>query len=99
MLLSRFDKFDRALKAKGWTYDVQRGVFLNHLGRVLDNESLLRLVPEMACDELDGYRDHRYEQSPKKRLSNAFPTSHAKQVQPTCAASPPSPKVRTLCCA
>jgi hypothetical protein len=29
---------------------------------LLENDSLLRLLPEMTRDELDSYRDHRYEQ-------------------------------------
>jgi len=65
MLLSRFEKLDCALKAKGWTYDLDRDVFLNRVGQVLETESLLRLLPEMTWDELASYRDRRYEQSQK----------------------------------
>lgn len=65
MLLSRFEQFDRALKANGWTYDADREVFLNRLGQALKTDSLLRLLPEMTWDELDSYRDHRYDESQK----------------------------------
>lgn len=48
VLVSRFEKFDRALKANGWTYHVDREVFLNCAGQVLENKSLLRLLAEMT---------------------------------------------------
>ena len=63
MLLSRFEQFERALKANGWTYDVGREVFRNRLGLVLGSESLLRLLPEMTRDELACYQEYRYSMS------------------------------------
>ena len=66
MLLSRFEQFECALKAKGWTYDVANEVFRNRVGRLISSETLLRLIPDMSWDELDSYRDHQYEQSLKE---------------------------------
>ena len=62
MLLSRFHEFERQLKARGWTYDTNREVFLNRLCEVLPRDSLLKLLPEMTWDELASYKDVRYDQ-------------------------------------
>ena len=66
MLLSRFHNFERQLKARGWTYDTNTEVFLNRIGEVLPNDSLLRLLPEMTWDELASYKDIRYDLSRAK---------------------------------
>ena len=59
-----FEQFDRALKAKGWTYVAGNEVFRT-VGkrRIGEPVKLLALLPEMSLDELVSWQDDRYDRS------------------------------------
>jgi len=61
--MTTFQKIDRALRARGWTYDVGDEQFLDNTGNVIRNNGwLLALVPGLTLDHLVSYMDHKYDQ-------------------------------------
>jgi len=62
-MLTRVQLFDRALRERGWTYDMEREVFRSGKRQMDEPEKPLALVPEMTLDELVSYQDDRYDRS------------------------------------
>ena len=60
--MTTFQKIDRALRARGWTYDVAEEQFLDNTGKVIRNNGwLLALVPGITLDHLVSYMHHKYD--------------------------------------
>jgi len=53
-------ELDRALKKRGWHYDVENEVFRNR-GRRLNYQQVGALMPGMTLDELASYQDDQYD--------------------------------------
>ena len=66
--MTRFAQFDRALRERGWTYDVEREVSRAGKRRIDEAEKLLALLPEMTLDELVSYQDDQYDKSRRRTV-------------------------------
>ena len=59
--MTTFEKIDKALRARGWTYDIGDEVFRDNAGNVIRNHGwLLALVPGITLDHLVRYMDDKY---------------------------------------
>jgi len=65
MDLNRFQQFDRALRERGFRYDVGEEQFYDG-ERMLEWEELICLLPDMTLDELASYQDDRHDKSRAK---------------------------------
>ena len=60
--MTTFEQLDKALRAKGWRYDVGEEQFFDRAGNVIRGYGkLLALVPTMTRDELASYQDHQHD--------------------------------------
>ena len=59
-----FQQLDKALKARGWRYDIGQEQFIDANGKAIRDRKLTALVRGMTLDELASYQDDKYDKGP-----------------------------------
>ncbi len=60
--MTTFQQLDKALKARGWRYDIGQEQFIDGDGKAIrDCQKLTALVPGMTLDELASYQDDKHD--------------------------------------
>ena len=64
-------RLDEALRANGWSYDLEEMVFRNRGRQKMRHSRILALVPGMTEDEIASYQDYHWAKRMDQRAETA----------------------------